>query len=239
MTAVLAVFQPTTLVSVSLDESSFAAARERLPAGAAADGRVSFRCGDLADPAFRASLLDTGGPFDLVVGDYLLAAAAGHRPFAELEVLDALIRLVAPGGRLVLTGLEPGTPGRTPEEEGIREILRWRDAARYLSGDEIYRELPAGSVLRRLQERLTVAGAVASHGPAVIWSEPVTWSLSHLSRLAEDAVRLAESGDDPAWARFLRRRLAATLKQAARRAGFAGGRAAVAWSRDWVIVADL
>lgn len=250
MTAQLARLEPSVLVSVSLDESSFAAARARLSAGAMSRGKVVFRRGDLADPGFAWELAGLAGPFDLVVGDYLLAAVAGHRPFAEPEVIDALIRLTGPGGRLVLTGLEPGVPCETAEHEVVRLILRWRDAAAYLAGDEMYREFPCRWVLRELEEALERSVRARPPGERrdssppgrislVTWSEALGWSLAHLAELADDAVRRAEGCGDNALARFLRRRLDATLKQAARLTGFAGGRASVAWSCDWVIVVDF
>jgi len=234
MTALLARFGPTELVSVSLDETSFDAARSRLPAGAAE--RVSFRLGDLTD-----SDLVEPGIFDLVVGDYLIAAVAGHRPFRQTDVLAALWRAVAPGGVLILTGMEPSARCSGVEQEVVRTVLRWRDAATYLSGREMYREVPPEWVLERLEEVIRRAGETGTgriDPPGPLWSEPLTWSLGHLRRLADDAVRRAGASGDRNLAVFIRKRLDGILRRAARLPGFRPGSGPVAWARDWVVRAE-
>jgi len=233
MTALLARLAPGELVSVGLDENSFAAARARLPAGALACGRVRFVLGDLAAPD-----LVEAGAYDLVVGDYLIAAVAGHRPFRELEVLAGLWRAVAPGGLLVLTGMEPFAPCRSPEEEVVREILRWREAAAYLGGRETYREAPARWVVARLEEiigRDNVHQDGRRSRPELFWSEPLVWTLDDVRRLAASAVRHAGLSPDRVLESFVRRRLDTVLRRAARLGGFGppGGR--VTWSRDWIV----
>ena len=225
MTAILASLGPSELVSVSVDEAAFAEARERseVVAGAAAEGKLRFLLGDLADP----DLLPVAA-FDLVVADYLLAAVASHRPFRELEVLERLARLLAPGGLLVVTGMEPFEPARTPEQEAIRAVLRWWGALTFLGGEEMYRESPSWWVAGRLRERgLSVEAPVSS--------EPLVWSIALLQRLAQEGMRQAAASGDPALERFAAKRLAALVRRAARLPGFASGDRKVAWSQDWVV----
>jgi SAM-dependent methyltransferase len=225
MTAILASLGPSELVSVSVDEAAFAEARERsaVVAGAAATGKLRFLLGDLADPDLLP--VET---FNLVVADYLLAAVASQRPFREPEVLERLGRLLAPSGLLVVTGMEPFEPARTPEQEAIRAVLRWWAALTFLGDEEMYREFPSWWVAGRLRERgLAVEAPVAS--------APLVWSMALLQRLAHDGRRRAAASGDPALERFAVKRLAALVRRAARLPGFASGDRKVAWSRDWVV----
>lgn len=227
MTALLAALSPAELVSVSLDESDFGEARRRLPAGA--EGRVRFVRGDLAEPGLLA-----GPPFDLVVGDYLLAAAAGLRPFGETSLLAALVESLAPGGLLVLTGMQPFEPCRSAEQEAIRGLLRWWAALSYLAGEEMYREAPAAWVVARLRE--VSGGRLAIAEPE--FTPPLEWSPAELIVLAGEATLRAEASGDARLASFARSHLPGLVRQASRLPGFradgsSGGH--VAWSRDWII----
>ncbi len=231
MTAILAGFGPAELVSVSVDETAFPLARANLPPVADAD-RVSFVLGDLADPEVLA-----GACFDLVVGDYLLASAAGHRPFRETELLAGLVRVLAPGGLLILTGMEPLEPCRTPEQEVVRALLRWWTALTYLGGEEMYREVPAWWTADRLREAAARAG-VALDVAEPLHTRPLTWSLARLRGLAKDAThRAAVSGDDRL-AAFARAHLGKLLRRAGRMPALASGEGRVAWGRDWVVRAE-
>lgn len=229
MTEILAEFRPVELHSVSVDESSFATAKGRLPSDLCA--RVRFVQGDLDDPGLLA-----GEGCDLIVGDYLLAAAAGHRPFREIDLLRGLVGRLAPGGLLVLTGLEPLAVCRTAEEEVVRTIQRWWAGLTYLGGEEMYREVPARWVVDRLREL-----AVPSSSTTMLEVEeprftlPLLWSLSQLRGLAEDAVRRAGGGGEARLASFARSYLRDICRRAARLPGFATGAGRVAWSRDWII----
>lgn len=224
MTAILVGFGPAELVSVSVDETSFTETRTRLPPGSEAPaGPVRFLLGDLSEEGLLPP-----GRFDLIVGDYLLASVAGHRPFRELDVLAGLRRLLTPGGLLILTGFEPLAPRRTREEELVWTVLRWWGAMTYLSGEEMYREVPAWWASDRLRER--------GFEPAEpFFSEPVRWTLGQLRRLAASAVDRAASSGDPKLAAFARARLGAFLREAARLPGFAAAGPGAAWSRDWVV----
>lgn len=223
MTALLAGLRPERLVSVSLDEAAFEAARGRLPGDSAT--RVSFIMGDLADSGFLR-----GERFDLIVGDYLLASVAGHRPFREIDVIARLRDLLAPGGLLILTGSEPFEPYQRPEQEAVRRVMRWREAMVHLAGEESYREYPAWWVVARLSEQ-----GLEAEEPR--HSDPVTWSLAHLRKLAESGAARAAASGDSRLAAFTRRRLEAICREAARLPGFAPGGGPVTWGKDWVVLA--
>jgi len=223
MTALLAARRPVELVSVSLDDSSFARAGERLPAGAV--DRVVFILGDLADPGFLA-----GRTFDLVVGDYLLAAVAGHRPFREDQVLRSLVSRLARDGLLVLTGMEPFEPRRSREGEVVWAILRWRDALAILGGDEPYREVPGWWAAERLRE----AGMKAREP---LHSEPLRWSPAGLRAVADSGLRAAGRAGDPRVLSTARARLGALCREAEGLARSGGKDGRLAWGRDWVVLA--
>jgi SAM-dependent methyltransferase len=241
MTAVLAGFRPAELRSVSVDEASFAASRSLLPSGLA--DRIRFTQGDLCDPGLLA-----GETYDLIAGDYLLAAVAGHRPFREIDLLKSLVGRLAPGGLLLLTGLEPLATCRTAEEEAVRRLLRWRTALVYLGGEEAYREVPGWWVAERLREAGCWEKAASGVGPdqppdpspAISVEDPVytpglEWSMAQLRLLAEDAARRAENIGELRLAAFVRSHLGRLCRRAARRPGFDGGAGRVTWSQDWIV----
>ncbi len=233
MTAILAGFRPSELCSVSLDEAAFETARSRLPP--VAEGRVRFLLGDLSDPG-----LVPEASFDLVVGDYLLAAAAGRRPFREVDILAGLVRAMAPGGLLVLTGMEPFEPRRSPEQEAVQALLRWWAALTYLGGEEMYREVPAVWAVERLREAAKVGrGGAALQIAEPLFSAPLAWSLAQLHSLADEGVGRAAASGDATLAAFARRHLAGLCRRAARLPGFASGQGKVAWGRDWIVRAEL
>ncbi len=228
MTALLAGLRPAELLSVSLDETSFPEARLRLPPGT--DERVRFVLTDLAGDDL-APELGPGRSYDLVVGDYLLAAVAGHRPFREVDVLARLASLLAPGGLLVVTGLEPFDPPAGPEQEAVWTVHRWWSALTYLGGEEMYREVPSWWVSDRLRER-----GLAVSPP--LWSEPVLWSLGQLREMAADSLARVEGSTDGRLSAYARRHLEAVIARAARLPGLAGGKGRVAYGRDWVVLAE-
>ncbi|KKB99078.1 hypothetical protein WR43_11440 [Mycolicibacter arupensis] len=94
-----------------------------------------------------------GETFDTVLVDYLVGAIEGFAPYWQDHVFDRLRPLVANGGRLYVTGLEPYVPYTPTTDSGriICEIGRVRDACLLLAGERTYREFPLDWVLRYLE----------------------------------------------------------------------------------------
>ncbi|ORV46498.1 hypothetical protein AWC02_10680 [Mycolicibacter engbaekii] len=93
-----------------------------------------------------------GETFDTVLVDYLVGAIEGFAPYWQDHVFQRLRPLVADGGRLYVTGLEPYVqyPPNTESGRIIWEIGRVRDACLLLAGERPYREYPLEWVLRQL-----------------------------------------------------------------------------------------
>lgn len=94
-----------------------------------------------------------GETFDTVLVDYLVGAIEGFAPYWQDRLFERLRPLVADGGRLYVTGLEPYVQYRPNTESGhvIWEIGRARDACLLLAGERPYREYPLKWILRQLE----------------------------------------------------------------------------------------
>lgn len=99
-------------------------------------------------------LLETEGKqYDTVLADYLIGAIDGFSPFKQDLIIPKLTRLLKPGGRLYIVGLEP-IPDEAPGDANIIcQVRRARDAAILLGGKRrCYREYPGTWVSRQIKE---------------------------------------------------------------------------------------
>ena len=154
-TRFLAERRPASVVSVSCVEADFAVARETLGEFA---GDVEFRRADLAHMPEVAD-----ASFDLVFADFLIAAVSTFSPFRESECVAELVRVLRPGGRLIVTGWELLGPPRDPLDARLRQLFPLREAAARLAGESAYREHPAWWVAARLSELGTPAERIVRH----------------------------------------------------------------------------
>ncbi len=154
-TRFLAERRPAALVSVSCVADDLRTAAARL--GGLAGG-VEFRPADLTNmPEIPAA------SFDVIVADFLIAAVAAHTPFREIDCLRELVRVLRPGGRLVVTGWELVGPPRDPLDARLRELFAFRSAVSQLAGELSYREHPAWWIAARLQDLGAPAERIARH----------------------------------------------------------------------------
>lgn len=133
----LAEHDPAAVVSITCVESEIPIARERLGGLGELADRVEFRCANLTH---MADVPDES--FDLVGADYLIAAVAAYSPYREIDVLKELVRVLKPGGRIVVTGWEVWPECRSSRERTFRKIFQLRDAINQLGGMESFREHP-------------------------------------------------------------------------------------------------
>lgn len=110
-------------------------------------GQTRLLLGNWSQPDFLS-----GETFSVVIADYLLGALDAYQPYGQDLLFPRLRRVLAPGGRLYVVGLEP-TPATAPGPWGelILQTERLRDAAIRLSGDRCYREYPQAWVERNLR----------------------------------------------------------------------------------------
>lgn len=143
-TRFLAERRPARLVSMTCLEREVPGAKERL--GDLAAG-VDFHVGDLTHMPEIAS-----ESFDVVGGDFLIAAVASYTPYLEIECLHELRRVLRPGGRIVLTGWEVWPETRNRTEAALRSLFKLREAIYHLLGEDPFREHPRFWIERRLAD---------------------------------------------------------------------------------------
>jgi hypothetical protein len=94
---------------------------------------------------------DQEPPYDTILADYLIGAMDGFSPYQQDLMIPKLAKLLKPGGRLYLVGLEP-IPDTAPGDANIIcKIRQIRDACILLAGDRCYREYPVEWIERKIQ----------------------------------------------------------------------------------------
>ncbi|OWZ15776.1 hypothetical protein PHMEG_00010520 [Phytophthora megakarya] len=100
-------------------------------------------------------------PFDVIIADYLVGAIEGFAPYYQDQICGRLEKLLVPGGRIYLVGLQPLSESQVPAgaseadaEAGklIQEVARTRDACLLLAGRRCYREYPIDWSQRQLEK---------------------------------------------------------------------------------------
>lgn len=210
MAAALAAAAPTAqVVGVDSDEQVLAAARENL-AGAGVQHRVRLAVAELtAAPDGLAAVL--GAQADLI-----WASAVVHHAGDQQGAVDALARLLAPGGRLALA--EGGLPARhLPWDVGVGDPgLEFRlDAARDRWFAAMRSELPGSARMPYgWPVALGRAGLVDVTTRSVLIERPPPLAPDDLARITDrlthwvDRMRehdLLSTGDVDAWSRLLDR----------------------------------
>lgn len=93
--------------------------------------------------------------------DYLVGAIEGFAPYYQDQICGRLEKMLAPGGRIYLVGLQPLSESQSPAgssdadvEAGklIQEVARTRDACLLLAGRRCYREYPIDWSHRQLEK---------------------------------------------------------------------------------------
>ncbi|KAL7568392.1 hypothetical protein ACA910_012112 [Epithemia clementina (nom. ined.)] len=98
--------------------------------------------------------------FDVILADYLIGAMDGFSPYAQDLMIPKLARLLKPGGRLYIVGLQP-IPDQVPSSRGsdeaaiaaaniICKVRQVRDACILLAGHRCYREYPVDWIQRQV-----------------------------------------------------------------------------------------
>jgi SAM-dependent methyltransferase len=91
--------------------------------------------------------------YDVIIADYLLAAANAHEPFDPEVLLNKILGMLRPGGLLLLVGqeLEDTMFGESEGAKLFAELMRTRNQVpSLLGGRRPYRELPLSWVYKEL-----------------------------------------------------------------------------------------
>jgi len=94
---------------------------------------------------------DQEPPYDTILADYLIGAMDGFSPYQQDLMIPKLAKLLKPGGRLYIVGLEP-IPDTAPGDANIIcKIRQVRDACILIAGHRCYREYPMEWIERQIQ----------------------------------------------------------------------------------------
>ena len=138
-----------SLTALTMDPTLVAALGHE---GKEVDGKMvgGLRVGNLAD--MDTSALGNGG-FDVILADYLLAAANAFPPYDPSLLLNKLVGMMRPGGLLLVVAQEPEDTmcGDGESAALFAELMRTRNTVPVvLGGVRPYRELPLSWVHEQL-----------------------------------------------------------------------------------------
>jgi hypothetical protein len=88
--------------------------------------------------------------YDTILADYLIGAMDGFSPYQQDEMIPKLMKLLKPGGRMYIVGLEPIPDAAEGPGNIICKVRQVRDACILLSGHRCYREYPLEWVERQI-----------------------------------------------------------------------------------------
>lgn len=90
------------------------------------------------------------GQYDTILADYLIGAMDGFSPYKQEEMLQKLLNLLKPGGRLYIVGLEPIPDKVDGDANVICKVRQVRDACILLAGHRCYREYPVEWMIHQI-----------------------------------------------------------------------------------------
>ncbi len=93
---------------------------------------------------------DQNPPFDTILADYLIGAMDGFSPYEQDLMIPKLAKLLKPGGRLYIVGLEPIPDTAPGDADIICKVRQVRDACILLAGHRCYREYPVEWIQRQI-----------------------------------------------------------------------------------------
>ncbi|KAG6974932.1 hypothetical protein JG688_00002819 [Phytophthora aleatoria] len=118
---------------------------------------LKVHAGNWQNPTF----LSDEKPFDVIIADYLVGAIEGFAPYYQDQICGRLEKMLAPGGRIYLVGLQPLSESQAPMGSSdadveasklVQEVARTRDACLLLAGRRCYREYPIDWSHRQLEK---------------------------------------------------------------------------------------
>ena len=110
------------------------------------------------EPLDEKFLFNEEERYDTILADYLIGAMDGFSPYEQDQMIPKLSKLLKPGGRLYIVGLQP-LPDTAPGDANIIcKIRQVRDACILLAGHRCYREYPVKWVERQIKSNVDLEG---------------------------------------------------------------------------------
>jgi len=111
-----------------------------------------------SEPLDEKLLSDHEEKYDTILADYLIGAMDGFSPYEQDQMIPKLAKLLNPGGRLYIVGLEP-LPDTAPGDANIIcKVRQVRDACILLAGHRCYREYPVEWIERQVKTHADKTG---------------------------------------------------------------------------------
>jgi len=88
--------------------------------------------------------------YDTIIADYLIGAMDGFSPYKQDLMIPKLVKLLKPGGRLYIAGLQPLPDKADGDANIICKVRQVRDSCILLAGHRCYREYPVNWIKRQL-----------------------------------------------------------------------------------------
>lgn len=121
--------------------------------------------------------------FDTILADYLIGAMDGFSPYEQDLMIPKLAKLLKPGGRIYIVGLEPIPDTASGDANIICKIRQVRDACILLAGHRCYREYPVTWIKRQIQE----------HNPSLQLLETKTFPILYRHATIVNQINVARS----------------------------------------------
>jgi len=112
-----------------------------------------FNMDDDSDNNESSPSLQLSDTYDTIIADYLIGAMDGFSPYKQDLMIPKLLKLLKPGGRLYIAGLQPLPDKADGDANIICKVRQVRDACILLAGHRCYREYPADWIERQLLEK--------------------------------------------------------------------------------------
>mmetsp|Transcript_15157 Transcript_15157/g.41935 ORF Transcript_15157/g.41935 Transcript_15157/m.41935 type:complete len:327 (-) Transcript_15157:1802-2782(-) len=90
--------------------------------------------------------------YDTIIMDYLIGAMDGFSPYKQDLIIPKMAKLLKPGGRLYIIGLDPIPDTAKGDANIICKVRKVRDACILLAGHKTYREYPGRWVQRQIKQ---------------------------------------------------------------------------------------
>ena len=101
--------------------------------------------------------------YDTILADYLIGAMDGFSPYKQEEMIQKLLQLLKPGGRLYIVGLEPIPDKVEGDADIICKVRQIRDACILLARHRCYREFPVDWITNQIGLVSSTAKLLETH----------------------------------------------------------------------------
>lgn len=117
--------------------------------------------------------------FDTILADYLIGAMDGFSPYQQEDMIPKLAKLLRPGGKLYIVGLQPIPDQAKGDANVICKVRQVRDACILLAGHRCYREFPVEWIHAQINNNVkTLKLKTTTHFPILYRHETIVTQIN-------------------------------------------------------------